>query len=1300
MKIKHTHNPLSLEEEATYHGEGLSPNQVIEQEHIIFTHPVVLMVNGEPRLRADWDKLILESDEAVLVELPAGIETVIIGALTWGMVYTAAAAAVIGTILSTLVNMFFGPGDPSQDQPEARESAPAYNLASGTNQLKIGKPFVEQFGRFICYPDLIQQNYVEYIGNEQYLYFIGIIGVGEYDIEEVYIDKTPMDDYGAGDVSYAIIEPDFVGGAPTIVPNIVYTCQGITGQELSTDWLTVAVSPAGTSVSDVGFDVVFPAGLVEFNEKGNGHNEKVTILTEVRIINDKGEAKDENGSPTSWVTLINKEFKQDETHPLRYSLKKPVATQEYDIVTGLTALYRYEFRIRRTNARSYKGNRIDNCIIEALRGYGPEHPAYGDVTLLEVKVKATDVLNNSAASKINVISTRKLEAVTASGFGAKAATRSIVDACAYIVTAWNGGNQNDDVLDFASLYDLKTQLATQGTEGNFFDYRFADKGLALEACSIIAKCGRSIPIVPGGKFTLVRDEAQILPTQIYTDDDYTPGSLTFDNSFRTDDDSSCVEVEYVSPDSWRNEIVQCYEEGVIGDALNPTRVKLLGCCSRQHAWEEGMYMFWDDSYNRTAISFTTGLKGLIPQPGDMIYVSSRQIDWGQTGVVAHRTDHVLYLSEPVDFDSEPIGKLLLVEDDTDLTTIDGEPIDVTPGPVAHSVTVNTDDRYYTTHDDGKKASKYIFGKDISEILRVRVLRIVPSSSTEIQVIGSIITDSVYGDPGPVTDLAPIEIPLPDMDDIAIEYEGYTDPNHRYSATWKSGRDEFRLELDTGSGYVLLVDNLEEHAYVFDTTAIGFDLKVMPYISGSPSGSESTRYDLPAAPVNLVSVDDDKTFVRLSWDAVASADSYQIRVEDDDNETIWTESTEDSDADIKFYIPDIQRWLSTEESTGSKVYPSTEFFVSTRIGVVVGPESVGKAWQLLAPLAPANLAAFPYEEGDTQIKLQWDEVIFESDDGGTQVQGYCVYKSANSGFNPKAGEGTLCRTTTATNTIIQDIVVGDTPIYFKVAAFTRAEANFESLTYSSQLQVDTYQVPEADLLALSNTWLTSVSSNLVEVVWTGLARKFKVQDTSPAFGTPPESYDVTYDNYIHKSIVLQGIIEGASRDVHVEVTPYRETTPITAAAKSITILKTEFTPTHDSQSGTVFMKTYDDADLSGIPSIIKIYDGINYLFVKAYPTISASINPSSDNVYTGVGSYVDADVSGAAKVFKVLTNATSIYYCKCYGTVSAEVTEVSGSSIQTTCFVDDKVSGAARIAKIELNDSGPSVRYFKVYNTKG
>ena len=213
---------------------------------------------------------------------------------------------------------------------------------------------------------------------------------------------------------------------------------------------------------------------------------------------------------------------------------------------------------------------------------------------------------------------------------------------------------------------------------------------------------------------------------------------------------------------------------------------------------------------------------------------------------------------------------------------------------------------------------------------------------------------------------------------------------------------------------------------------------------------------------------------------------------------------------------------------------------------------------------------------------------------------------------------------------------------------------------------------------------TVSGNFVEIIWPAMALEYKVE-------TP----DGIHDNYESQSIVIQGIINGVARDVDIIITPYCGIFELPSHVWYENIPASSFTRS-DSDSSIIFCKTFDDAIVSGSPLIIRLQDndGI-YHYTKVYSTISASNNGTIDDIGKDLRGIDDAVLSGTPKIAEFKSSGTS-YYFKIYPTISAEVENSVGITINPMCVNDAVLSGTPRIARILLN----SVYYYlKVYPTK-
>jgi len=144
------------------------------------------------------------------------------------------------------------------------------------------------------------------------------------------------------------------------------------------DWIgPFVVNPAETTTDLISLDIIMPKGLYYANDSGSLNNRTVTWEVQARLIDDDGVALG------SWITLGT------ETHTAN--------TYKYSVAAG-----RYEVQAIRTNAKDNSA-RAGNDL-----NWKIHTPDFGDVTLLAMKMRATDNLSQRSSRMLNCIVTRKL----------------------------------------------------------------------------------------------------------------------------------------------------------------------------------------------------------------------------------------------------------------------------------------------------------------------------------------------------------------------------------------------------------------------------------------------------------------------------------------------------------------------------------------------------------------------------------------------------------------------------------------------------------------------------------------------------------------------------------------------------------------------------------------------------------------------------------------------------------------------------------------------------------------------------
>ena len=724
-----------------------------------FDHPTICLRNASPVLRGRWDDtFIAENDMVVFVPLPQGgggggknpLRTILMlavmvaapylggliaGAIgvtsTIGISLITAGVALVGT---TLVNVLLPPPKPAAPSfgKGVPSPSPTYSLTAQGNQARLTQPIPVVYGRHRVYPDLAATPWAEYENNEQYLHQLHCIGQGQYDLEQVRIEDTPI-------ASFEEIETEIVapGGAVTLFETDVVTAPEIAGQELigvndreagEDGWVgPFTANPAGTRATGIGIDVVMPRGLYYANDDGSFSARTAEWEVEVRAVDDDGAATG------GWIAVASESVTAAENTPQRRSYRYALDAE------------RYEVRIRRTNDKS--GDARAGHVIHwgGLKAYLDDPPEFGAVTLLAVRMRATDNLSQRSARLVNVVVTRKLPVWDpAAGWSEPRATRSLASAFADAARARYGAGLDDARIDLAALHALD---AVWEARGDRFDAVF-DQGLTVwEALTRIARCGRALPFLQGGILRIARDAPRTLPVALFGPRNIVRGSFRVQYVMPGEDTADAVTVTYFSERTWTpDEVVAALPDSATEAADKPAAVDLFGCTGPEQAMREGLYMAAANRYRRRIVTFRTELEGLIPTYGDLIAITHDLPRWGQGGEVTAADRRTLILSEPLEWNAgeetaagtgtatvgAPVHYLALRRRDGSLSG----PWPVAPGGDERTVLLSDDLDLepYTGADEER--THFAFGPGEAWGLRARVMAVRPrGEQVEITAVG-------------------------------------------------------------------------------------------------------------------------------------------------------------------------------------------------------------------------------------------------------------------------------------------------------------------------------------------------------------------------------------------------------------------------------------------------------------------------------------------------------------------------------------------------------------------------------------
>lgn len=633
---------------------------------------------------------------------------------------------------------------PVPNTPKISEPDPVYSLKGQTNQIKLGNPIEAPYGQVRHWPAYGAKPYNKYINNEAFQYSLFCLGHGSYDVSQVYIEDTPIEDFQ--DIEYEITEPN---GSVTLFRDNVQTSTEVGSNELFgpnedefDDWFVAVANDSGTTTNLIELDVTFPNGLYGQNKKGKLYKVLVTAQFQYIEIDNAG---NEIGS---WATLLNFSKNLATTTPQRFTISQAVP------------FGRYKVRGKRTNNASDSFKVGDTLHWESLRSFLPNIGAYGDVTMLAVKARASANLNDQSKRKINCAMTRKLPVYNGASWSAPTATRSVVWAFCDIFRALYGAKLSDTVLDLTSLVALDTLLASEGV---YFDWVFDSKTTIWEAAKVVCRAARGVPILDGSQIYIVRDLPKSQVFHLFNDENIVEGSFELGVSLYKNEEYDSLDVEYRDPITWKTETVLCALPDSYGE--RPESIKVPGITDRNRAFHEGMYILGVRNFQRQEVKFSTGVEGFLATYGDLI-----KVDYDTFGIDESIGGHVLAvsadrltlsLSVPVSFTGGFDYRLSVKGKDG---TIYG-PYTATAGGNEYEVALDaavTSEINFANHSE---PAIFIFGRSISFAQDCVITGLNPGGDDTVEVTAIVYQPEVYAYDN--IDAPDIEDPSSTIPDIAL-----------------------------------------------------------------------------------------------------------------------------------------------------------------------------------------------------------------------------------------------------------------------------------------------------------------------------------------------------------------------------------------------------------------------------------------------------------------------------------------------------------------------------------------------------
>jgi hypothetical protein len=334
---------------------------------------------------------------------------------------------------------------------------------------------------------------------------------------------------------------------------------------------------AESNCTAVFVNIVFPNGLYKMDQQtGNLLSYSVTIRFTITPIDVSGVP---NGAPQTRTETITRATNTPQRMTFWYTLPKARYQVAAERVTTIAEDTSIQDRVIWTGLCAI----LDNVGLQA----------YGDTTMMVVRVKATNGISNSAVNRIGVRCSRKDISTVA------AAYKDIVTNPVY------GAARAVSELDTDAIDKLTAPF------NGIFDFKSSVWEALVNACAV--NNAKALPNY--AKFSAVIDAPQSTPKFAFSVDNIVKDSVEARYLFDAVGERDGFEVEYRDPVYFQPEY-SLYPSS----SVDPQSINLFGCTDAARAADYAKRMHNRREYRRKWVAWSTELEGHLPQIGDLVSV--------------------------------------------------------------------------------------------------------------------------------------------------------------------------------------------------------------------------------------------------------------------------------------------------------------------------------------------------------------------------------------------------------------------------------------------------------------------------------------------------------------------------------------------------------------------------------------------------------------------------------------------------------------------------------------------------------
>lgn len=346
------------------------------------------------------------------------------------------------------------------------------------------------------------------------------------------------------------------------------------------------VLPQGEATDTIEVDFRFPRGLAKTESDGSLSSLTVDVKVAYREVG------------TSTWTELDYSYTNNTLDELGFT----------ESIT-LSGVMRPEVRVRRVTADAGTTSTVNDIHCVRIRSLLESPTSYADVTTLQIRLRGTNALAQTAENKINIRGAqRKLPTLTNlrdhiqnSESLSVSATSSIMRFVAWSIYDASG----EDIINWSVLEELETLLESRGDSLNA---DFSDKTTLWEALKIMLIPAYCEPSIKEGFFSPVRFAQTDDYNNLYTPDIMLDSGITrTDTHFKASEPKGIV-VEYLDPLTGNNETVNCFLPG--DHESKAKRIQMKGVTDKTRAWRLGWRERYRLAFKPATYNFTTATDAL------------------------------------------------------------------------------------------------------------------------------------------------------------------------------------------------------------------------------------------------------------------------------------------------------------------------------------------------------------------------------------------------------------------------------------------------------------------------------------------------------------------------------------------------------------------------------------------------------------------------------------------------------------------------------------------------------------------